>query len=315
MFDLVHHRFASFALLCGALVACTPSEQSPSQGGADDGTTYRLYLLAGQSNMEGYGDVGELAEGERGPVPGAVIYHPASAPDDDAFTPRASWQPLAPGFGSAYPPDGVTEGQFGPELGLGRALAETGPVALVKYARGGTALMHGVSGYGSWDPDYREGEGTNQFDHAVAALKAAMRAPDVDGDGTTDRLVPSGIVWMQGEADAYDNPDAAAKYQANLEQVVFGFRTVMGADNMPVVIGRIVDSRPPGGAPVMTYAAEVQEAQARFAAADPCVTLVTVLPTSAELSDGWHYGARNQLELGRAFAKALEELSGSCLDQ
>lgn len=274
--------------------------------------TYRLYLLAGQSNMEGYGDVAELSPEERGPVADAVIYHPASVPDDEASAPSADWRPLAPRFGSAYPPDGVTEGQFGPELSLGRALAKDGPVALVKYARGGTALMAGVSGYGSWDPDYGGGEGVNQSDHAAAALEAAMRASDVDGDGTPDRLVPSGIVWMQGEADAYDSAAAAADYEANLAQVIARLRSFMGTDDLPVVIGRIVDSRPPGGASVMAYATDVQESQARFAASDPCVALVTELPASAELADGWHYGAADQLALGRAFAAALDEVADRC---
>lgn len=313
MFDLNFCRFVSCGILCIALVACTPGTRSGAhQTAADEGTVYRLYLLAGQSNMEGYGDVAKLATDERGPVADAFIYHPTSIPDDESTTLDAAWTPLAPGFGSAYPPEGVTEGQFGPELGFGRALAEDGPVALVKYARGGTSLMHGASGYGSWDPDYDAGEGINQFDHAAAALKAAMSISDIDSDGAPDRLVPSGIIWMQGEADAYENAVAAANYEKNIDRLVTRLRVIMGADDLPVVIGRIVDSRPPDGPSVMTYAAEVQDAQARFAASDPCVVLVTVLPASAELVDGWHYGAADQLALGHAFAEALDQFGSAC---
>nr|WP_305889009.1 sialate O-acetylesterase [Parvularcula maris] len=292
-----------------ALVSSCTQGEEPEPKGEEE--SYRLYLLAGQSNMEGYGDVAELPEGLRGPVEGAVIYHLASTPDDEPSEAGAEWRELRLGFGSVYPPEGVTE-QFGPELSFGRAVVSGGPVALIKYARGGTAIMPGVSGYGSWDPAYGEGEGVNQFDHALAVLEAARAADDVDGDGRAERLVPSGIVWMQGEADAFGSAEAAAAYQANLDRLIEGLREAMGRANLPVVIGRIVDSRPPGGEPVMAYAAEVQAAQARWAEADPCASLVTALPQKTELGDGWHYGAEGQLNLGRAFAEALAALEERC---
>jgi hypothetical protein len=221
------------------------------------------------------------------------------------------WAPLRPGHGTGFRTDGgnnALSNRFGPELSFGQRLSEIAPgerIAIIKYARGGTALTHGVSGYGSWDPDYAIGNGLNQFDHALAAIHGAMRIADIDGDGVNDRLVPSGIIWMQGEADAYDNAAAAARYDRDLARLMGLLRAAMHRDDLPVVIGRIVDSGATPESRVMAFAPQVQEAQARYVAADACAALVTVTEDFAFLPDGWHYMSGDYLRLGDAFAEAV----------
>ena len=294
-------RWAALAGLA-VLTACAPAAPP-----APAPKTYDLYLLAGQSNMEGYGLAADLPRRLRGQVDGAYIYTLAAPADGEPLTESAAWRPLAPGFGTAYA-DGPA---FGPELAFGRALAEAGrPVAIVKYARGGTGLVTGTSGYGSWD--LADGPRPNQRDHALATLRAAMADRDVDGDGQPDRLVPAGIVWMQGEADAHDDAAAAAAYDANLAALMATFRQAIGRENLPVIIGRIVDSRRPNGEKVMSHAATVQAAQGAYADSDPCAALVTVLPAAATLADGWHYDADDQVALGEGFAAAATALRAAC---
>jgi len=180
-------------------------------------------------------------------------------------------------------------------------------VALVKYSRGGTSLMEGASGYGNWEPDSELGEGVNQYDHALATLRNALAVRDIDGDGEDDTLVPAGIVWMQGEADAYDNPVAARAYRANLKRMMDLLRAALRTDDLPVVIGRITDSGRDADGLLMDYSPVVQRAQAEYAAGDRCAALVDV-GDGLGWSDDWHYDTAGYLRLGQAFAEAMHGL-------
>lgn len=292
-----------------ALAQTTAPEPEP--------TVYRVWFLGGQSNMEGFGFASDLPADARGSVPGVMIFNGRSAPDGATGGGTGLWAPLSPGFGTGFETDGSTNrlsDRFGPELAFGRRLAErgAGPVALVKFSRGGTGLMAGVSGYGSWDPDYAEGNGRNQYDNALTALTTALGTTDIDGDGRPDRLVPAGIIWMQGEADAYDRADAAAAYPANLNRFMGLLRAALRVDDLPVVIGRIADSGQDTDGVVMTYAPVVQQAQADWVAADPCAELVSVTRDFRFLPDGWHYVSSDYLTLGAAFADAALALDARC---
>ncbi|MCX2840560.1 hypothetical protein OQJ59_02885 [Microbulbifer thermotolerans] len=60
-------------------------------------------------------------------------------------------------------------------------------IAIIQYAVGGTGLAQGV-GYGNWHPDFNEGAGLNQYDHALKTLRNAFADRDIDGDGAPDTL-------------------------------------------------------------------------------------------------------------------------------
>ena len=70
--------------------------------------------------------------------------------------------------------------------------------AIIKYSYGGTALYPGAR-YGDWHPDQ---ERINHLDNALSTINNAFDVADIDGNGRLDRLIPSGIIWMQGESDA-----------------------------------------------------------------------------------------------------------------
>jgi hypothetical protein len=281
------------------------------------GAEYRLYFLGGQSNMEGYGRVAELPAALTGPVEGALIFDGRIAEDGQAGGGVGLWAPLEPGHGTGYRTDGVQQvlsDRFGPELPFARRLRELEPgvrVALVKYAKGGTALLEGGSGYGNWEPDSELGDGINQYDHALATLRNALAERDIDGDGSADTLVPAGILWMQGEADAYEDPVAARAYRDNLKRMMDLLRAALRTDDLPVVLGRIVDSGRDGDGLLMDYSPVVQRAQAEYAAADRCAALVDV-SDGIGWSDDWHYDTASYLRLGRAFAEAVHGLQDAC---
>jgi lysophospholipase L1-like esterase len=304
---LVPSRVATLALI-GALAAP-----------AVEAATYDLYYLGGQSNMDGYGRVEELPEDLQGPVEGVRIFHGNTAPDATPEDGRGVWSELRPGHGVGYESDG--EGvrysdRFGVELTFARTLRELDPearIALVKYSRGGTSLDRAAAlHFGSWDPDYPGGResGTNQYDHFLATLRHATAVGDIDGDGEADTLVPKGIVWMQGEADAFHTADIARRYEAHLTRMMNLMRAALRVDDLPVVIGRISDSgqdEEEGDGRVWNHGDVVRAAQASFVAHDPRAALVTTTDGYG-YSDRWHYDSAGYLDLGREFARAVHGL-------
>jgi len=282
-----------------------------------EATTYKFYYLGGQSNMEGFGYTAELAADMTGVSEDVMIFTGQMALDNETHAGVGRWQPLQPGFGTGFKTDGKTvqlSDRFGPELLFGRTMAANAPgtrIAIVKYALGGSGLADGV-GFGNWHPDFSAGDGLNQYDHFLKTLRNALSADDIDGDGVPDRLIPAGIVWMQGEADAYDSQAAADEYRANIERLMDLLRAALRVDDLPVVIGRITDSGMADDGTVMDYIGTVQQAQQDFVANDECAAYVTETDELAYLDDGWHYNTDGFVRLGIAFARAMNELEKTC---
>ncbi len=146
----------------------------------------------------------------------------------------------------------------------------------------------------------------------LTTMRNALAQADIDGDGVVDRLIPSGIVWMQGEADAFDSQAAADEYRANLERLMNLLRAAMRVDDLPVVIGKITDSGMEEDGSVMDYIETVQRAQQDFATSDSCAAYVTVTDDLTHSSDAWHYDTDGFVRLGIAFAEAMQELEQKC---
>lgn len=282
-----------------------------------DATTYKLYFLGGQSNMEGFGYTEELPGDAVFVSRNAMIFTGQMALDNETHGGAGIWQPLQPGHGTGFKTDGNTNqlsDRFGPELLFGLTMEQRSAdskIAIVKYALGGSGLADGV-GFGNWHPDFSTGTGLNQYDHALKTLRNALAHTDIDGDGVADRLIPSGIVWMQGEADAHDSQAAADDYRANIERLMNLLRAALRVDDLPLVIGKITDSGMADDGTVMDYIETVQQAQQDFVLDDDCAAYVTITDELAYLDDGWHYDTEGFVRLGTAFALAMNELEQKC---
>ncbi len=281
-------------------------------------TDYQLYFLGGQSNMEGFGFNEELPDEARAASDRVMIFAGQMAFDNETHGGVGLWARLTPGFGTGFKTDGkanMLSNRFGPELLFGQTLAARNAdenIAIVKYALGGSGLSMGV-GYGNWHPDFVEGQGLNQYDNALKTLRGASAVADIDGDGEPDRLIPAGIVWMQGEADAWDSQAAADAYGANLARLMDLLRAAMRVDDLPVVIGKITDSGMAEDGTVMDYIGTVQDAQQAFVDTDECAAYVTATEDIGYLDDAWHYDSDGFVRLGKAFADAMMELEEECV--
>lgn len=291
--------FATFVVLLVAIQSCQPR-----------GNVYHLYYLGGQSNMDGYGLISDLPASLAGDLQGVMIYHGNTSADNTPVDGRGIWSTLCPGHGAGFSCDGTTNvysDRFGVELSFAEKMDELFPdekIAIIKYSRGGTSIdTAAAGGAGAWLPGYTGGNGVNQYDHFLATVKGAMAGKDIDGDGKKDRLIPSGILWMQGESDA-NNVYATSIYKENLAMLIDSIRSVFSAPDMPVVIGRISDSRNDADSLVWTWGEALREAQAQYVAEDGNAVLVTSTDNYG-YSDPWHYDSEGYIDLGRKFAGAI----------
>lgn len=244
--------------------------------------TVDVYLLGGQSNMVGFGQTISLPPSLRVAQSDAFIY----------WSGRPEWVGLqaSSDVGTRY---------FGPEVTLGRALADAHPdrrVYLVKHAVSGTAL--GDFWYpGEAPDDGLAGEGYRVWHQTVEDALAALEA-----DGLEPRV--RGMVWMQGESDA-SRPDYAAAYAANLTHLIARVREDTGVVDLPFVAAQ-VDCR--GGCDA--HRDEVNAAIEAVAEADPAVATFPTEDLLRYPADVWHYQGPGVRSMGQRFAARLldEEL-------
>lgn len=255
--------------------------------------------------MEGFGFNKDLPSDLKDRAENIWIFNGNHVEDGNASGGLGLWQPLKPGNGTGFKSDGKTfefSSRFGPEQSFGHKMATLSgePVAIIKYARGGSALANGY-GWGDW---WVEDEGLNQFDFFLRCVDSAFANSDINGDGINDILIPAGIIWMQGESDAEHEVTAHA-YKENLKNLMQAMREVFDNPELPIVLGKIADSgMDPEDGKMMNYLEVVQQAQLDFTDEDCCALLVNNTTHFNFLPDKWHYKSDNYIELGEAFAEA-----------
>ncbi|MDB4458847.1 sialate O-acetylesterase [bacterium] len=275
-------------------------------------TDFYVYYLGGQSNMDGYGYVNQLPAAEARSQNDVMIFHGNTSPDRASVDGKGVWSQLKPGHGVGFKSDGKTNqysNRFGVELTFAETMQKRFPdrrIAIVFYSRGGTSIdAAAAGGFGCWEPDFKGTAGVNQYDHFLATVRHAYADTDIDNDGQSDRLIPAGIVWMQGESDAHHTPETAKRYQANLKRLMDLIRAAFRVDDLPVVIGRISYSKK--DPPSWKHGEIVREAQAEYVKADAAAALVTATDEYG-YSDPWHYDSPGYIDLGRQFANATADL-------
>lgn len=158
--------------------------------------------------------------------------------------------------------------------------------------------------YGSWDPNF---SGINQYDNFLTTLRFAFETSDIDENGIKDNLVPSGIIWMQGESDALFK-ESAINYYYNLKRLLNLFRAALLKKDMPIVIGMISDSGKTENGKSLRYCELVQYAQEQFVVTDKWASIVRSTK-SYKFLDAYHFTSIGYIDLGIKFAEAINQLN------
>ncbi len=213
----------------------------------------KVFILAGQSNMEGQG-VADLAgkdyNGGRGtlamlmsdPAQGARFKHLKAADGewtvrDDVFVRYQRENrpllagPLSLGF-SVY----GDQHHFGPELQFGHVVGDhfKEPVLLIKCAWGGKSL------YKDFRPPSSGGAVGKYYTLMLAQVREALANIEHDFPalkGRTPEL--AGFVWYQGWNDGCEPKTAVPEYEQNLVNLIHDVRKEFNAPKLPVVVGEL----------------------------------------------------------------------------
>ncbi|MGB0580242.1 MAG: sialate O-acetylesterase [Limisphaerales bacterium] len=286
----------SILTLAGAinLAGATPAQKAPAQGqGLKQASTmgggkaaipktgeFRVFLLAGQSNMTGQGRANELKEPFNQPHERIRIWA------------NNRWEYFVP------------KRSFGPGLNLAHELARHWPndtIGVIKVAIGGTGIL-------SFQPDWtkesadrtKDGRKGNLYRDMTEAVKAARKVSDFE-------LV--GFGWKQGGKDMRSKA-LGTEYLGNFRKMITGLRKDLGVSNLPAFIatyatreefenydGPINKSRP-GAYDVI---------KAHLDAAEKIPHVLTFshgkLPCH---QDGIHFNTEGQMTLGKMFADNIK---------
>jgi alpha-galactosidase len=198
----------------------------------------KVFILAGQSNMEGHGTI-------KGPQKGTLetfLKDPASADrykhlvgKDGKWIVRDDvWCVYWDDKGSLTPGRFAGSGnEIGPELGIGLNLGNylDNQVLLIKVAVGGTSLA------GNWRPPSSGGTVGDWYLGMIRRVKEQLKNlkadfPHYDGKG----VEIAGFCWHQGWQDGC-GADMANEYETNMVNFIKDVRKDLGVPNMPFVIG------------------------------------------------------------------------------
>lgn len=269
----------------------------------------RVFYLGGQSNMDGLGLNSELPDSITSNLKNVWIFHGNPALDEDINGGAGIWAELVPGHGWKFSSDGKENklsDYFGIELSFAKKLQEYYPnekIAIIKYSKGGTSI-DSLAGGATWEPDYRGENGINQYDHFLKTVRLAFNDRDIDNDGTEDYLIPSGIIWMQGESDAMFTEEIAGRYYAHLKRLMDLIRAALHQDDLAVVIGRISDSGNNEAGKIWKHVELVQYAQEKYARTDQNAAIVRSTQ-HYDYYDKYHYDSNGYIDLGEKFAEAI----------
>lgn len=261
----------------------------PSLAAAQEDTkTLRVFIFAGQSNMEGADS--KVADIERfppfaglGEVQKDVMFSYCLGRENK--TQSDGWEELRP-----------VRNMVGPELSFAREVKRhtDAPIAIIKVAAGGTHLA------GDWNPD--EPRGFEMYPLALGWVREALA--ELDRKRIPYRL--EGFVWHQGENDMFEE-GAMPVYGANLKNLLARWRADLQAPELRFYIGELctktiwgMDMRP------RMYA--ISKGQHEVTDADPLADYVPTSHVGVEIGGGvglhYHYGTLGQLEHGVNHAHA-----------
>ena len=283
----------------------------------------QVFILAGQSNMQGQGVVdldhpmhynsgkGTLNRVMQNPKMKELYAHIKNDKGDfivrdDVFvryvTPaKIKRGGLSVGF-TGY--DG--NHHIGPEFQFGHVVGNAikQPVLLIKTAWGGKSI------YKDFRPPSSGGEVGKYYRLMITEIKQGLDQISVDFPGLNKNYELRGFVWFQGWNDMY-NEDARTEYEQNLMNLIKDVRHELDAQDLPVVIGELGN----GGEDVSDNMQAIRSAQKTAAAKTSHAVFVktTAFARPKEQSPNvghghhWFGNAESYFLIGNALGKKVLE--------
>lgn len=241
---------ASFVLSTCAL--CRAEEKPTPWPGPQAGKSpLKVFILAGQSNMEGQAVAdlegkhynegkGTLMSLLRDPAKSVMVAHLRKG---DAWTVRDDvWVSFQ--AASGHKTGGLSVGfagyggrhHFGPELQFGHVMGDAldNQVLIIKTAWGGKSLFK------EFRPPSSGGETGEFYTRMIQEVRECLgdikkHFPAYDGRG----YELAGLVWYQGWNDGCGPKGSVEEYERNLLNLIADFRKEFNAPRLPVVVGEL----------------------------------------------------------------------------
>jgi alpha-galactosidase len=299
----------------------------------------RVFILAGQSNMEGQGFI--AADPKRNEGKGSLEFLAKDPATTKHFEPlqdpsaAGQWKkrddvwisylerkgPLTVGFGA-------TPEKIGPELGFGWVMGDTldEPVLLIKCAWGGKSLAIDFRPPSAGKLPYSLGEKGDAelaknpeslgkyYRETLTLTKAALARVKELVPGSDGRYVLVGFGWHQGWNDRISDK-FNAEYESNMVAFIKDIRKDLGAPQLPFVIAETGMNGPTETHP---RALSLMKAQAAAAARPEFKGTVAFVSTKAlwrtkeQSPNGqgyhWNSNAETYYLIGEAMGEAMKKL-------
>jgi hypothetical protein len=235
----------------------------------EDAAAFHIFLLAGQSNMAGRGDIGPR---DSKPIPRVL-----------ALGKDGTWQPAVDPIHWDKPVAGV---------GLARSFALAYLVDHPGVTVGFVPAACGGSPIATWKAGaYFDQTDSHPYDDAIMRTRVAL-----------ERGTLKGILWHQGESDCH--PGLSGVYAAALAELIARFRRELGAGDVPFVVGRLGRF---DGAPWGEHTLRVDEAMRQVIASTPRAEFVSSEGLSSK-PDNIHFNADSLHEFGRRYYAAYRKV-------
>lgn len=261
-------KLIPFLLLFAFYAVFIPAKAQNVQ--TDTNVRYDLYLLIGQSNMAGRGNIDAQD----------------TITDNNVFmlNKDENWVP-------AKSPLHFDKSVAGTGLGLtfGKIMAKESKrkVGLIPCAVGGTSIS-------MWMPGaYDKVTKTHPYDDAIRRTKVAMKNGELKG-----------ILWHQGEGDA--SKDKAARYEQRFDSLMLNLQNDLSVDisSIPVVVGELGQfycERNSGGNEINLILKHIAETHKNRA--------LVSSKGLVHKGDSVHFDAASQRELGKRYSEKVIKLT------
>ena len=247
----------------------------------------RVFLFAGQSNMEG-------ADTDPKDVAGYPPFRGVLEPPVDV---RYSYQ-----LGRQHRSDGWTAltpvaEDFGPELSFAHEMRKysDAPIAIIKDAWGGTTLVN------DWAPDGGDAGGKKLYSRFLTQVHG--RLAELKEKGEDYRI--EALMWHQGENDMF-HAEGRHQYEQNLGNFIARLRKDLEVPDLKVFIGEI-STKGVWGMDNRGNVTLIRNAQHGVVDKDPKVFFVPTSHHSFKVGNPfglhYHFGSLGQLEHGVAYAR------------